>query len=266
MSFSEPKWRERVEFAENPVASSKRAAGIRKIERSLKRCDSIESKRLASMEKQHQLKVDYQAQVAYRSTQNMLNKFRETFGVQKNLDMKQRCSDKGFQIRMYTKVDRDAWENDQLREWYNDKSAQNVKFVSANQALDSASTAFVVDNPSDTDSSSLKNKKSHYMLRCGGPHDPSGFLKNVDSGKAAPGTSTVSMGMAQASDAMLTTGASRPELPHLVPKAAPPKTQLVAPHWGHWKKNLDYSAKVMAEKQAAGLIGNAPPEPWATGY
>jgi len=267
MSFSEPKWRERVQFAEDGKASAKRAAGIRKIERSLKRCDSLESQRLASHERQHQLKVQYQAQVAYRSTQHMLNKFRETFAVQKNLDTKLRPSDKGYQIRMYTKVDRDAWENDQLREWYNDKKQQDVKFVSANQALDSAATAFVVDKPSDTDSSSLNNKKSHYMLKCGGPHDPSGFLKSVGTGAAAPGLSTVSMGSHIPHDSKITAGMpERPELPHLVPKAAPPKAALEAPHWGHWKKNLDYSAKVMQHKVASGQVGNAPPEPWATGY
>lgn len=247
MSFSEPKWRERVETTEDSRARAKRAAGQRKLQRSLKRCDALNTNRLLSIEKQHDLKMAYQSQVAYRSTQNMLDKFRETFGVSSNLDKHQRLSDKGFQIRMYTKVDRDCWANDQLREWYNEKKPQG--FVSANQALDSGASSFVVSNPADSE-----DKKSHYMLQCGGPHDPSGFLKNV------PGMAPGSLSDNSSSKQVNAGG--------YLPKKVLPKTKLEMnpPHWRHWQKNLDHAAQLISEKKELGLIQSAPPEPWATGY
>lgn len=269
MSFSEPKWRERVQRNEDEKQRAKRASGIRKIERSLRKCDELTSKRLASVEKQHALKVEYQKEVAYRSTAQMLKKFRETFKVEKDQDARKRVPDKNYQIRLYTKVDRDYWAYEDLREWYNDKKAQDVKFVSANQALDSASSSFLVEKPSDMDSSSLFNKKSNYMLQCGGPHDPSGFLARVNTGRAPPGHQTVSMGMPQPSDqGVLDTAAqagARADLPHLQARPQPPASALQAPHWGHWQKNLNYSWKKMDNMMASGQIGNAPPAPYAEG-
>merc|ERR1712086_952439 len=111
----------------------------------------------------------------------MLNKFRETFAVEKKEDIKKRPPDKNFQIRLYTKVDRDYWAYMDLREWYNKTGAEKGHggaFIDGKPALDSASTSFIVNNPKDTDGSSLANK-SNYMLKCGGPHDPSGFLKSI---------------------------------------------------------------------------------------
>lgn len=250
MSFSEPKWRERVQFNEDSKAQAKRAAGQRRLERSLKKCDALTAKRLVCVEKQHQLKVDYQAQVASRATQHMLDKFRETFGVADKQDKTQRCSDKAYQIRLYTKVDRDCWTNADLREWYNEKKPGEKGKVSSNQGLDSAASSFLVNNPKDTDPSSKHNKPSHYMLQCGGPHDPSGFLKNVGP------SIKPELGGSQA----------------LRPKEAIPKTELELnpPHWRHWQKQLDWHEGVTAEKVASGQVAkgpdHAPAGPWAIGY
>merc|ERR1712070_7957 len=264
MSFSEPKWRERVQFAEDEKASKKRSNVGRRIERSLKKCNALEITRLASTEQQNDLRKKYQAEVAYRSTQNTLDKFRNTFGVEKSLDKKKRTSDKGFQIRMYTKVDRDYWEMEPLREWYNDKKSQDVKHVGGNLALDSAATAFVVDNPNDTDSSSRKNKTSHYMIECGGPHDPGGLMKKITN--AYKGNTTTSMGLQQQSDreyleqARLATEA-RSNLPHLNRADLKQDNTSGAPHWGHWQQNLEFSRKVTNSR----TLRARPAAPWAEG-
>lgn len=182
---------------------AKRQSGIRRIERSLRKCDELETQRLASIAKQHLAKTAYQKEVAYRATGNMLNKFRDTFSVEKKEDLKKRPSDKSFQIRLYTKVNRDYWDYEDLREWYN-KTGQKPGHGAVSEAgkpqLDAVSAAFCVDRqafchtlrspspnpnlaertadavfagrPDQTDSSSLNNTRSNYMLQCGGPHDP----------------------------------------------------------------------------------------------
>lgn len=273
MSFSEPKWREHVQARESAKKAAKRASGVRKIERSLRRCDDLQLQRLKTVEKQHELKMAYQAEVAYRSTAQMLKRFRQTFQVEKDSDARKRHSDKNYQIRMYTKVDRDAWEYDDLREWYNSKKGGET-FVSANQALDSASSSFCVEKPGDTDSSSLFNKNSHYMLQAGGPHDPSGFLANVNAGRASPGSRTVSQGFPQPTDPTVMStavdaGAKR-DLPHLharsSPAGKPQMAKLDAPHWGHWQKNLKCAWAKVDNMKATGQIPPAQGAPWAEGY
>lgn len=222
-----------------------------------------------SAEKQNQLKIDYKAEVAYRATAKKLGKFRATFGVEKSEDTKKRLSDRAFQIRMYTKVDRDAWENEDLREWYNDKNNQNAKFVSANQALDSAASSFLADKPSDTDPHSLNNAKSHYMLQCGGPHDPGGFLKAIHAGRASPGKKTVSMGTLQPTDSRVMEIAAeanvKRDLPHLHARPQEAAAVMAPPHWAHWQKNLNYGWNKLDTSYASGGIPQAAETPWALG-
>ena len=133
---------------ETPKEIAKRQSGIRRIERSLRKCTELETQRLASINKQHSLKVAYQKEVAYRATGNMLNKFRDTFAVEKKEDLKKRPSDKNFQIRLYTKVNRDYWDYEDLREWYNktgQKPGHATAAADSKPQLDAASAAFCVD-------------------------------------------------------------------------------------------------------------------------
>lgn len=253
MSFSEPKWRESVQSREPASAQAKRQSGIRKIERSLRKCDDLQHNMLTSGEKQAGLKIAYKAEVAYRSTDKKLKKFRETFGVTKDDDCTQRLSDKGLQIRMYKKVDRDQWQYNDLREWYNkvpgDDSAPNPDFLAMNNAADS---------------------KTHYMLQCGGPHDPSGFLKNANSLRA-PGTRTVSMGtpLKQPHDSRVMSAAVEANLinsslPHLQGRSMPPpQAKIEAPHWGHWQKNLGASWNKRDNMFLGGQVPKATGAPWA---
>ena len=78
----------------------------------------------------------------------MLNKFRDTFAVEKKEDLKKRPSDKNFQIRLYTKVNRDYWDYEDLREWYNktgQKPGHATAAADSKPQLDAASAAFCVD-------------------------------------------------------------------------------------------------------------------------
>lgn len=265
MSFSEPKWREAVQTREPANATAKRSSGIRKIERSLRKCDDLQHKMMTSGEKQAALKTAYKAEVAYRSTDKKLKKFRETFGVTKDNDDTQRLSDKGLQIRMYTKVDRDQWQYNDLREWYNKVPGDEKVFVSAAQDGDSAMMKqnFLTMNTG-------ANPKTHYMLQCGGPHDPSGFLKNVNSMKT-PGVRTVSMGtpLKQPHDSRVMSivaeaNHQNSSLPHLQGRSMPPQqAKIEAPHWGHWQKNLGASWNKRDNMFASGHIPKASSAPWA---
>jgi len=266
MSFSEPKWREHIQANESSRDQAKRNAGIRKITRSLQKCDRYETGRMKSMTQQETLKKGYRAEVASRSTSNMLDKFRNTFGVAGDMDAQQRLSDKGFQIRMYTKVDRDYWNLDQLREWYNEKKGPEHK--GGNIGLDSTATAFTSNRPGDCDSGSLLNKNSNYMLKLGGPHDPSGFLERCGQS----GSKTVSQSHQQFADrqaiqnAIKAAPAVSTNLPHLNSVKAPiSQAKLEAPHWAHWRNNLEHSAKQWDDKRASGQVKAAPGAPWATG-
>jgi len=155
-----------------------------------------------------------------------------------------------------------------LREWYNKTGAEKGHggaFIDGKPALDSASTSFIVNNPKDTDGSSLANK-SNYMLKCGGPHDPSGFLKSI---RVDPGSQTVSMGMDQPSDANLMGKAQTAMMrsqPHLEGKKPPAKLEKIyAPHWAHWQKNLNYSAEKLDNMFKSGQIPKSSQCPWAEG-
>jgi len=126
---------------------AKRQSGYRRIERSLKKCSALETERLVSIEKQVANKTAYRKEVAGRSTGNMLDKFRGTFSVEKKEDSKKRPSDKAFQIRLYTKVNRDYWDYEDLREWYN-KTGQKPGHAGAGETptkLDAVQNIFCVD-------------------------------------------------------------------------------------------------------------------------
>ena len=220
--------------------------------------------------------------------------------MEKREDVKKRFPDKNYQIRLYTKVsafcfslilrrsipfchhpdslcaddqvDRDYWAYMDLREWYNKTGVKGEvqhhggDFIDGKPSHDSAGSAFIVNNPKDTDPSSLSNK-SNYMLQCGGPHDPSGFLKTV---KVDPGSKNVSEGTAQPSDAKHLANAETAMMrsqPHLEGiKKKPAKLETIhAPHWAHWQKNLNYSAAKLDNMMKNGEIPKPSQCPWAEG-
>jgi len=237
MSFSEPKWRERVEFNETETKRAGRIRTKRRIERSLKNCDRLELNRLTSGEKQRELGAIYKAEVAYKSTKKTLDDFRGKFGVQYRLDAAKRPCDRDYDVRLYTFVDKDYWTNGTLREWYNNPKGGDG----------GGSTA--IPDPKRTRDMIGCNKHAAtvpagYMVGIGGALDPSG--------------QTAAQKYNRQLAAKQTRGGSGTPKPKLnIP---------MAPHWGHWQQNLDYSRNIWDQKRGLGLVKPAPGEPWATGY
>jgi len=199
------------------------------------KCDKLELNRLSSGEKQVELGKIYKAEVSQKSTQKVLEDFRGKFGVQYRLDAAKRPSDRDYDIRLYTFVDKDYWTNSTLREWYNNPKGNDGPGVTM------------------SDPKSMRD-----MLGC-----------NKYAATAPPGFMIPKGGPLDASGQ---TGAQK-YLSELNAKHArrtitpQPKLNIPsAPHWGHWQQNLNYSKDIWDQKRVLGMIKPAPEEPWATGY
>jgi len=237
MSFAQPKWRELVQTHETAGAKGNRDRTTSRIKRSTAKSIQLQTNRMESAEKQDGFKNIYKAEVAYGSTEKILNGFRDNYKLKYGLDIVKRPSDRNYDIKQYTKADTYVWDLPDLRDWYNNPKGADATAESG----DIASSV----GPKHSSGSGFGNYKEQftpgYMVPLAGPADIGGrtqlSLRASRTLAAAPKSVTVPLMPSQK-----------------------------APHWAHWQKNLNYSNDVWDHKRNNGMVQGLPEAPWAIGY